>query len=137
MQILLNTEFVIPVLVGIGCLVFSMRILLRKDADQREPLREDIEGDDYDIPQVLRHEDMEPGRKIFYMLLFAGLGMASITFGLAVLYPFLEYIAKGIIVLTIIISIITNAQIDKKLQQRQNEKIEAEADSSTDTDTES
>ncbi len=130
MPLAYNLEFLLPVLIGIGCLIFSLRIVFRnsnKDLCEVEAipqalhLKEGENDDDYDDDSLMRppEEKLEPGRKAFYFLLFAGLGIASIMFGLAVTHPVLSYVAKGIIVLTIIASIIANARIDRKLAHQQ------------------
>jgi len=118
---LYDIEFLLPVLIGIGCFGFAMRILFRDEAKAKETV-EDEDEEDFEITLPRREEKLEPGRKVFYVLLFAGLGVASIIFGLAVLYPALSYAAKGIIILTIIASILVNARIDKKQQAVQSPK---------------
>jgi len=125
-----NPEFFLPVLIGIGCLIFSMRILLRSDRKEPQeteaPIMIDSDHDDLEETLSRRHEEkLEPGRKVFYFLLFAGLGAASIVFGFAAIHPVLGYAAKGIIILTIIASIIVNAQMDKnQLKQQAKEQEE-------------
>lgn len=115
MAIVLNPEFFIPCIVGLGCLIFSIRMLIRSPA-HKEPETQRAEDDIVVNPES---ETLEPGRKNFYVLLFAGLGIASIVFGMATVYPALNYAAKGIIVLTIIVSIALNARNDRRLE---NEK---------------
>lgn len=135
MPLAYNLEFLLPLLIGIGCLIFSLRIVFRnsnKDLSEAQAspqalhFKESGNDDDYDDDSLMRppEEKLEPGRKVFYFLLFAGLGIASIVFGLAAIHPVLSYVAKGIIVLTIIASIIANARVDRKLAHQQT--LEAE-----------
>jgi len=124
MPLAFNPEFFLPILIGIGCLIFSMRIVLRRDPKEPQeteaPIITDNEDDDLEDMFSRRHEEkLEPGRKAFYFLLFAGLGAASIVFGFAAIHPVLGYAAKGIIILTIIASIIVNARMDKKQLKQQ------------------
>lgn len=135
MPISLYVEFLIPLLIGIACLVFSMRILFRSDAHNKTS--EDIsEYEDLDIPMHSTDENLEPGRKAFYVILFAGLGAASIVFGFAALHPVLSYVAKGIIVLTIIGSMVINARVDKKLQKEQDKQTETEQEQAKEAEAE-
>ena len=118
MAIVLNPEFLIPCIVGLGCLIFSIRMLIRSPA-HKEPEAQQAEDD---IAINPGSETLEPGRKNFYILLFAGLGIASIVFGVATVYPVLTYAAKGIIVLTIIVSIALNARNDRRLENEKTAK---------------
>jgi len=134
MQTALNLEFLIPVLIGIGCLVFSMRTLFRNESKSKA--KEGTSDDEaLYAPLHISDKNLEPGRKAFYVILFAGLGAASIVFGWAALYPALGYLAKGIIILTIITSMIVNAQIDKKLKVEQLAETEQEQEQEQETKT--
>lgn len=130
MAIALNPEFLTPCIIGVGCLLFAIRILLSRDT-HIEPLQENETMTGESVPAVdTEHAGLEPGRKVFYALLFAGLGVASVIFGFSAEFPILHYVAKGAIILTIIISIGLNVRNDRKSTQ---DKIQQEMETKTET----
>ncbi|MAE51459.1 MAG: hypothetical protein CMH27_06590 [Micavibrio sp.] len=128
-------HFLIPLLIGTGCLIFTTNLLFQAVSYSRKQAqscdnnhskniteRENIAEKDIFLKDktALAHDTapMDMRRKIMYALLFGGLGIGSILFAFVEIHPDFKYAAKAIIFLTFITSILIGNRPQKQKPEK-------------------
>lgn len=119
-------DFLVPFIIGVTCLVFAARIPF---ADRAAPPQDEpLDAADHTTTEPIatpalpfadrNSESLGEDKKSVYMCLFGGLGLASILFAFGSLFPVFSLVAKGVIVLAILATIL----ISRRAPQPENNK---------------
>lgn len=122
----------LPIPIGIGCLIFAWGILYRRKDDNTEndgSLDKYVDTDKKleklfsQNPEHNLHEekDLPKSRKSYYVIIFTGLGIGSILLGLTTFFPHLMLAAKGAFLFTLFISFAMHSINEQKAPDKQLE----------------
>ena len=122
----------LPIPIGIGCIIFAWGILYKRkksnadDADLERYVDTDKELEKLfsQNPENHLHEEkpLTKNRKSYYVIIFTGLGIGSILLGLTTFFPHLMLAAKGAFAFTVFISFAMHSIDAKKEQEKQNKR---------------